>query len=283
MSPQSRQQRVALILAFASCFLMSRTTRSLAESLPAAESGPCSLEDTVPATIAFIDVGFEFLLDDGRRVFLPGLEYPEDQPPRAAANKRFSSLVAGRDAFIQALATSPDRWGRIPALVFFAPEDGPLVSAGELLLSEGLARFRPDPYAEVCADRYRAAEEQGRAERKGVWTSADNEIIKLSKDLNRNSEALLNRKGMILVEGVVFSVGQARGATYLNFGPRRNQDLTLVISQRNLAMFERVGVVPKTLAGRRVRARGLIDTNFGPHMELVVPSQLEVLDSRSER
>lgn len=260
---------------------MFAANASIAE--PAAETGPCSLEDAIPATVAVIDDDFELLLDDGRRVVVSGLEFPKEPKLRADAERVFFDLLSGKDIFIRALSSVPDRWGRTPAVIFAASKAGDLVSVGAILLSQGLARFRPDPSADRCAGAYRVAEAEGRARHRGLWADKNYAIINLPPQLDRIFEGVFNLKGMMLIEGVVSSVGQAGGITYLNFGPRRNQDFALVISRRNLVMFERVGVVPHALTGRRVRARGLIDTHFGPRMELAAPAQLELLDDHVKR
>ena len=61
---------------------LAAASPSRAESLPAAaETGECSLEGAVPATVAAVDEDFELLLDDGRRAALAGLDFP---PPEMA-------------------------------------------------------------------------------------------------------------------------------------------------------------------------------------------------------
>ncbi len=245
----------------------------------APESGPCSLADATPATVAILDEDFEILLDDGRRVYLSGLEFPDPPELRRAAAARIAQVRTGKDVFVRPLVAAPDRWRRIPALVFVADGEGPLVSLGALLLSEGHARFRPDPPAESCAEAYLGAEAAGRAAGLSLWTYPDYAIVKISPEVNPDFEVLSHRKGMVLVEGAVFSVGEAGGVVYLNFGQKRSRDFAVVISKRNLVMFEKKGVVPRALAGRRVRVRGLIDTYSGPRMDIASPAQLERVDN----
>ncbi len=250
---------------------------------PAPETGPCSLEEATPATIALVDDDFELLLDDGRRAVLAGLEFPDAPGPRRAAVGRVAELATGADVFVRPLSPAPDRWRRAPAAVFLGLGEGPLLSLGALLLSEGHARFRPDPQAVGCAAAYLAAEAEGRAAGLGLWADPAYAIVKISPDVNLDYEVLQTRKGMILVEGAVFSIGDAGGVLYLNFGRRRGRDFTAVIRKRNLVMFEKTGVSPRALAGRRVRVRGLIDTYSGPRMDIVSPAQLERLDESPAR
>lgn len=251
-----------------------------AAPLPAPESGPCSLEQAVPVTVARVEPGLELLLDDGRRVGLSGLEFAQ---PAQSALAILSGWLTDKQAFLAAYSTSTDRWGRIPARLYAAYGDGaqaPLVSVGEALLDAGLARFRPDPPAAPCASAYLAAEQSARAQNLGLWAGAGGAVLDISDpsaSVNQNYEALFNRKGMTLVEGVVHSVGEARGTIYLNFGPRRSRDFAVVISRRDLGMFAQSGLSPRALIGRRLRVRGLIETNIGPRIGVSAPAQIELL------
>jgi len=250
---------------------------------PAAETGACSLENAVPATIAAVDDDFDLLLDDGRRATLSGLEFPppaRDGPGlRAQAHKRLSDWLAGRDVFLGAFGNAPDRWGRIPARIFVAREEGagaPLVSVEASLLEAGDARFRPDPPAADCVRGYLAAEAAARASGRGVW--ADPALRPIDPVTPRASAELATRKGMTIVEGDIRSVGESRGSIYMNFNEKRIGDFSVVISRRNLVMFEKSGFDHRTLVGRRARVRGLIETGFGPRMEISSPAEIEFID-----
>lgn len=146
---------------------------------------------------------------------------------------------------------------------------------GGALLEEGLARFRPDASAAPCARDYLAAEAPAREAERGLW--ADPAMRPL--DAARGA-ALLQRKGIVAVEGRISSFGESRGAIYLNFGQKRAEDFAVVISRRNLAMFQASGIEPRTLIGRRARVRGLIETSFGPRMEISAPAEIEILEDR---
>ena len=249
---------------------------------PAKEAGACSLEKAVPATVAAVDDDFALLLDDGRRAGLSGLEFPADPEPRAKAHARLSGWLAGRDVFLASLAPAPDRWGRLPAGVFAAsddPAEAPLTSVGASLLEEGRARFRPDPPAAPCARDYLAAEETARAARRGLW--ADPALAPVDASAPGAGAALLRRKGLVVVEGKIFSVGESPGALYLNFGQKGSENFAAVILRRNLAMFGASGIDPRKLVGRRARVRGLIETGFGPRMEISAPAEIELLENPS--
>ena len=266
-------------------FALLALTAPAAALPPAPETGPCSLAEAAPATLAVVDEGFEFLLDDGRRLALAGLDFPPAQ--RAAAARLLGDWLTGAPVFVD--ADAPDRWGRAPARIFAASEDepgAPLVSVGAALLDAGLARFRPDPAASACAGAYLSAEAAARAARRGLWGGAEPPLVNLVGDpasMQRALKAIVAARGLTLVEGVISSIGEAHGAAYLNFGFRRGQDFAVVISKRDRAIFENSGMVLRALVGRRARVRGLIDTTSGPRMDLTSPAQLELVDDAPAR
>ena len=295
MSPVAAERSLRAAPRFCAiyCFIAllgSNSDRAAAQGglTPAAEDGPCSLARAIPATVALVDEDFDLLLDDGRRVALAGLEFPpaggQARTPRDAAFSRLSNWLAGEQIFLSPLASAPDRWGRAPAQAIAAADsspEAPLVSVGAALLAEGLARFRPDPVAAPCAKTYLDAEKLARDLNLGVWI--DDPVVELSGAPEAARVALARKKGMAVVSGVVQSVGETPGVVYLNFGPRRNVDFAVVISKRNMAIFEQNGVTPRALHGRRIRVRGLIETNYGPRMEIAAPAEIEILDAAPTR
>lgn len=245
----------------------------------ALESGECSLEQAAPVTVARIEAASELLLNDGRRIVISALDIPQNGADagklQEVAQQRLSAWLTGRQAFLAPLALAPDRWGRLPARVFASRDDesdSPLVGVGETLLEEGLARFRPERVALICASSYLTAESVAREKRSGVWGSADFSVIN-AEDPN----GFRNRKGMIVAEGSVRSTGESGGLFYLNFGPRRGVDFAVVILKRNLTVLERAGVSPKRLSGQRVRIRGMIETGNGLRMEVANPAEIQVV------
>jgi hypothetical protein len=248
-------------------------------SIAALETGPCSLEEAVPVMVAQIDSDLDILLDDGRRVTIAGVEFPlsvSDAPTlRDDASRRLSDWLTGKLVFFAALAQTPDRWGRIPARLFAGQEgdETALAGVGETLLEAGLGRFRPDRPAGRCAKSYLDAEQRARVEKMGLWGSKVYAILDA-----RNIGGAINTKGMVIAEGVITSIGEARGSIYLNFGPRRGVDFTVVISKHNAGTFDRAGLPLRRLSGRRVRARGLIEIRSGPRMEIASPAEIELVD-----
>ncbi|HMN71185.1 MAG TPA: thermonuclease family protein [Rhodoblastus sp.] len=194
--------------------------------------------------------------------------------PAAPGYTAFAERLAGAEIRLSSLAAKPDRWGRAPAAAFLGdrPE-----SLGEQILEAGLARYLPDPAARPCRDRLLAAEAAARAAKRGLWAMPGAAL-----DAGDARAILAAPRGLALVEGRILSIGERRGRLYLNFGPRRTTDFTIVISKRNLALFDAARIPVRELAGRRLRARGLVDRGFGPLMEIGTPDALEILDGGAQ-
>jgi hypothetical protein len=62
----------------------------------------------------------------------------------------------------------------------------------------------------------------------------------------------------------------------VNFGPIRTIDFAASIGRFNLAAFEKGGTPLASLSGKMVRVRGLLETQFGPQIELADPEALEI-------
>lgn len=245
---------------------------SLAHAQEAA--GVCTPEAGAPVEIASVGAELDLATMDGRRLTLAGVEFPSREAAREDLRRFLSErLSAGRLVFLSTATAAPNRWGEVAAGLFVEGEgdEASLISLAQATIAAGLARFRPDPAAFACRNGLLAAEAQARGRKLGLWASGEYHIVDAARP-----ETLVEQKGMVLVEGVVGKIGETGGSLYLNFGPRRG-DFAVVIWKRNLETFTRAGTSPRMLTGRRVRVRGLIDTAFGPRMELLSPAQIELL------
>jgi DNA/RNA endonuclease YhcR with UshA esterase domain len=81
-----------------------------------------------------------------------------------------------------------------------------------------------------------------------------------------------------IVEGKVLSVRESGATIYVNFGRRWDEDFTVTISKRSERLFAASGVMPKSLTGRRIRIRGVVEERGGPWIEAVLPRQIEIVD-----
>jgi hypothetical protein len=246
---------------------------------PAPESGPCSLEDAAPATLIAVEADFSVVLDDGRRITLAGLELP---PPGSDAatplrlRDRLVDWLVGKPVFVGAFAAQPDRWGHLPARLFAAAsveKESPLVLVGVALLEAGAVRYRPDRRAASCARAYLAAEAAALAGGLGLWADLDLRPVAVP---SAAMAGLSRRTGMTIVEGVVRSTGNTSGAFYLNLGG--GGEFSVVISRRISYKNFPSGFDPAHFVGRRVRVRGLIETGFGPRLEIAYPEEIEFVD-----
>jgi micrococcal nuclease len=123
--------------------------------------------------VARVVDGDTLLLEDGARVRLIGVDTPETVKPGApvepfgpeatAFTRRF---VAGGEVRLQLDRERKDRYGRFLAYVWV---DGRMLN--EALVRAGLARARLDyRYSEAMKRRFRRAEEEAQAARRGIWS-----------------------------------------------------------------------------------------------------------------
>jgi hypothetical protein len=227
------------------------------------------------ATIVAVTEHFEFALDDGRLARAAGLApAPPDFPAMAAgraAQAALAARVAGRAARVEPLGPA-DRWGRIPALIF--PEDAAQQEAGALALSLGAARIADARQAQRCAAAQLAAEAGARAAGLGLWSDPYYAVVAAG-----DRAGLAQRAGQfVLVEGRVRRVGTGRRRYFLDFGPQRD-DFTVTVDRRAAQSFEAAGTGVGTLAGARVRVRGLLELTpeGAPRLEASGPGQIERL------
>lgn len=217
-----------------------------------------------------MDEGLDLLLADGRVAVLAGLA----AEPRAPGYSEFVARLGGAGIRLAPLEPKPDRWGRIAVAAALSGASEPGGSLAEQALAAGVGRYRPDAAAKPCRARLLAAEKTAREAGRGLWGEKSLAALHAGDP----KAVLAAPRGFVVVEGRVLTIGEQRGRLYFNFGVRRTTDFTIVISKKNLALFDQAGVPLRQLAGRRLRARGLVDRGFGPLMEIVSPDALELLD-----
>jgi len=238
----------------------------------ATTAAPCSFAAQGEGRVAAIVDARSFRLTDGREIKLAGIE-----PVSLEAAKRtaaLSAIVAGRDVVLLGDDDTPDRYGRQAAFVFVAGEES---SVQGTLLARGEAFAAGDVSDRGCASALLAAEEAGRAAKKGIWAEPA-----ATKNAESTGDILVGNGRFMLVEGRVLSVRQAGATTYLNFGRSWTRDFAVTISRRVLPSLEAAGMTPKSLENRRIRVRGFVETRTGPRIELLRPGQIELLVNRQE-
>ena len=206
---------------------------------------------------------------------IAGLDLPVpsrgDPALAAAARDLLTKLFVGREAALTLVSAAPDRWDRALGDLGAPVSDGAPASAAEALLAAGLARVRPEYETRGCEAGRLALESAARAKGLGVWRDPDY-VVLAAADL----AALARRDGrFLIVEGTVRRIGFGRARLYLDLGGR--SALSVVASRKTQAAFQAVGAPLTALAGEKIRVRGVLDSRFGPQLEIVDPLMLERL------
>lgn len=215
-------------------------------------------------------------LADGREVRLAGIALPAAADARATGlgdGAALAALVAGNDIVLKHLNPATDRYGRLVAWVYRRGDHGEELVAATLV-ARGQALVAIPPGERGCMDELVAAERAARAAKLGLW--GDTRYV--SKRAQNPGEITAARGRFSLVEGPVLSVRESGGVIYVNFGRRWTEDFTVTVSKRNERLFLAQGLAPKTLQGRRVRIRGVVEERGGPWIEAVRPEQIEIVD-----
>jgi endonuclease YncB( thermonuclease family) len=245
---------------------------------PFGATAACTLKQMPEAVLArrALD-GDTVLLADGREVRLAGVAAPRtplgvpagawrlDEDSRAA----LESAVAGKALALRPAAAKPDRHGRV--LGFLAPADSTdHAGVASELLAKGLLRWLADRTGRDCGATLLASEEPARSQRLGLWSDPYYEVRDAA-----DGAAFADRTGAFVVaEGRVASVRSASGRTYVNFGRRWRDALSLVFSEAALARLGGVAAL-RIETGARLRVRGVIERRAGPIIAIAEAGQVE--------
>ena len=236
-----------------------------------ADDAPC-VDLPELGTVAAVEDARTLRLADGRALRLAGIEpiavlYPDPAAASAAAQvlaRRLETLSAGREIVFGLVEKLPDRYGRLPAMMEIG---GDLVQ--KTLLREGLAvAFAAGPEI-PCFEALLAAESDARRAGRGFWADA---AVPFAVPA-----ALEGRTGLFTIfEGNVLTVGNRASRTYLNFGRRWSEDVTVEIPAADRAAVG--GAAGRSdMAGPRVRVRGVLQGRNGPLLTVTSPAQIEIL------
>jgi endonuclease YncB( thermonuclease family) len=253
---------------------LSGSASADARSAPGAPSA-CPTAAGSRGSIAKINERLEITLKDGRTLRLAGLEPPRptpDQPDFDVEARDALRARAGNEIAFLPLGEM-DRWGRIPAFVFFTEPGAAPASAGQFLLAGGFARFLPEPAAHSCRSSFLAAETAARDARLGLWRDPFYAILAPTDRSAFAERAATN----VIVEGRLTGVDEGRLRIYLQFVPRRARAFEITILQRNVKKFAQAGMEFHDLVGRTLRVRGLLDLRFGPQIEIASPDEIELI------
>jgi endonuclease YncB( thermonuclease family) len=275
-------------------YRMLRVERSLLHPLPAVvavagllvsaqvtRAADCPVSPQNAGPITSVTDGRTLVLTDGRTVRLAMIEVPSLPPPGSALQHQTAAadrsrvalreLLDGQDLLLAPFGA--DRFGRVLARAYVADSRGPK-AVEAALLAAGLAFVSPYAGTHNCVADLMSAERTARSAKLGLW--ADAEFTTRNAD---DPDAVRSARGRFaIVEGKVASVRESGATIYVNFGRRWDEDFTVTISKRNERLFAGSGLMPKSLAGRRVRIRGVVEERGGPWIEAILPAQIEIVD-----
>lgn len=277
LGPSSRHAAgvlVVLIGAAAPVFATAQGTG--APSMAAAEvSCPPAGDET--GTVAEVIDGDTVALADGRVVRLAGVEAPKPYLARPGADidavagtarQALERLAAGRRVAFRRAEPPFDRHGRIRAVLTL--DDGTWLQAA--LVVQGFVRVRPFGDDDPCLDALRAGEREAREARRGLWRETEFSVM------SAYDPSLIERKGLyVAVEGRVISVGHGNRVDFLNFGHVWQRDFTVLVGTTAARRLAESGRSTDTMAGKRVRVRGIIEESGGPAIRLNDPGEIEIL------
>jgi endonuclease YncB( thermonuclease family) len=250
--------------------IAGRAAALLLAALPFAPSAhACGNASLGEGHVAAIEDARTLRLADGRLIRLAGFEWGV---PNAVAREALAGLVLGRPIALKEVpskrAGTPDRYGRIHA---FASVNGSETPIQYVLLDRGLAVTGTRIGDPACREALLVRERAARAARLGIWGSGDYRLHQAD-----DPAAILQDVGRFaIVEGRVVSVRESGNTVYVNFGRRWSEDFTVTIAKRAEPTFISAGLSPRSLAGRIVRVRGVIEERSGPWIEAVAADQFD--------
>jgi endonuclease YncB( thermonuclease family) len=246
--------------------LIARAAALITALVAAPAALACPAWQGLPPVAAQASGGAELRLADGRTARLAGVVVPD--AVTSDARRFLDGRIASHPVTIAPLRPEPDRWGRLLVRA----------RAGEASLEEGLARaglalVSLAPGETECAAALIAAEREARRAGAGLWSGAGPALA--ADDLER-AVGLAGR--FALVEGRVFSVNSRDYATFINFGRRWTEHVSVMIRRtERRAIEDRLGALAN-LRGRRVLVRGVLEVGRAPRIAVTRPEQIEVLD-----
>jgi len=236
---------------------------------------PCRPARLAPVELASLGSGFDLALADGRSLRLAGVEHPSGLGADLAAEAT-ADLALWASGALEAVVLRPqtDRWGRMLARVFVSAgaAGADLPSLSEALVDAGFARVDPLTERRPCLDALYGAEARARKAGRGLWSRPEHAVIDAA-----DPASFKGRSGMVIVEGVVASVGEWRGLVFVNLGADPPRAPAIVIGRSVGRELARQGRAPASLEGRRVRARGILDLRRGTRVEILDPGALELI------
>ena len=267
---------VALPAAFA---VVSAAVLLCPASLAQPAGRPCGGAEIARGTVEHVIDGRTVMLADGREVRLAGVEVPPQDaagmPGAAAAKSALQALAGGDEVALRGAEIATDRYGRIVAYAYTLRDGDELFVQGELVAA-GSAWVGNRVGSRACAIALLNREAEARKAKYGLWADPAYQVLDTAAPA-----ALLARRGrFVLAEGLVFSVRTSGATVYVNFARRWSEGFAVTVEKRRERIFAAAGVELSSLAGRRVRVRGFVETRdraeSRPSIDLERPEQIEI-------
>ncbi len=247
-----------------------------------AADGLCPREGGTSGRVAAVGERLELTLENGILLKIAGIDPPRPTPGNPdlgiRAHDELAQWLVGQEIRFLPRESGPDRWGRVVAFVFAVATQSPngpgqaRLPVGEALIDAGLARYEASAAARPCRSALLAAESGARASGLGLWADPYYAVINAADRLSFVEKA----GSTVIVEGRITGVTSRRPRITLYFGPRQGWDFSVTVLPRNSKNFEAAYASLAGMTGQTVCVRGLLDTRFGPQIELSDPDEVEV-------
>jgi micrococcal nuclease len=243
----------------------------------------CPLQAGPEHTVARVIDGETVELSDRTQVRLAGIVAPRARdvgnldarwPPERAAHDALSALLTGHAVRLRFDDTRRDRHGITHAyLTHTNASDGRSVQ--EQLLAGGFVRAEAIEGARACVTALLAAEAVARAAGLGLWQESAYRV----RSAAPARDLAAYRGTFQIITGTIGSVETGRGVTRLVVGPDRRRDLTLTIRHTDRGTIGGLGGDLKSLAGRKIEARGWLiqRASGGPDIDVSLAGHIKLL------
>ena len=218
-------------------------------------------------------------LADGSRLRLGNIEAPKDlaadgDAEMAAlareARLELARLATGRSLRLYCDRAASDRHRRRVAQAVDA--DGNWLQAE--MVKRGLARVHGQADHRLGLRELLPIEAAARDAGSGLWRLPAFAVRRAAApDLSRLSGSFQ------IVAGRVLAAERHGALGFVNFGPDRHADLTLVLKKDALKLFDASNIAIEGLRDREIRCRGWLTAFNGPNIEITHPEQIEILES----
>jgi len=247
--------------------------------LPAQEAAPpCGGGEVARSAVERVIDGRTFTLADGREVRLAGVEVPSaaEGPDGTVAKRALEALAGSNEVALRGAEIPTDRYGRIVAYAYTLRDGDELFVQGELVAA-GAARVGVRIGSRACAAALLRREAEARTAKYGLWADPAYGTL----DAAAPAAVLGQRGRFAVVEGTVFSVRTSGSTIYVNFARRWTEGFAVTVRKRSERDFAAAGVDLASLAGRRVRVRGFVESRdiaeSRPSIAIAHPEQIEIV------